>query len=74
MGKSKKRIFHRCKYMDMTSMTRDRAIEEVILGLQSDCFSKDVLNNISMFGLSAEELSESGAKYEDLMALKHVLN
>ena len=50
-------------------MTRDEAIKEVISGLKTDCFSKDVLNNISMFGLSAEELAESGAKYEDLISL-----
>lgn len=74
MGKSKKRNFYKCKYLDISCMSRQRAIDEVIADLNNDIFSKKAYNKISLFGLSAEELSENGAKFEDLIALQHVLN
>ena len=74
MGKSKKRNFYKCKYLDTSCMSRQSAIENVIASLNASTFSKTSYDTISLFGLSAEELAENGAKYEDLMALKHVLN
>ncbi len=74
MGKSKKRNFYKCKYVDTSCMSRQSAIESVIEDLNGENFSKKSYDTISLFGLSAEELAENGAKFEDLMALKHVLN
>lgn len=74
MGKSKKRNFYKCKYLDMSCMSRQKAISDVIADLNGNNFSKNAYNKISLFGLSAEELSENGAKFEDLIALKHVLS
>ena len=74
MGKSKKRNFYKCKYLDTSCMSRKQAIKGVIADLNGNRFSKNVYDTISLFGLSAEELSENGAKFEDLMALRHVSN
>ena len=54
-------------------MSRQAAINDVITDLNDENFSKTSYDKISLFGLTAEELAENGAKFEDLMALKHVL-
>ena len=36
-------------------------------------FSPEMKDIITLFGISAEELAEAGAAYEDLLALKAIL-
>ena len=69
MGKAKKRILH--KTNSNLYMTRESAVSRV-----SDIIKRSVIkesntvsNLITLFGLSAEELSEAGVPYENLMAL-----
>lgn len=73
MGKAKRRILH--KTNTNLYMTRENAVLKV-----SDIIKRSVIkeqNNVSnlitLFGLSAEELSEAGVPYENLMALKSIV-
>lgn len=69
MGKAKKRILH--KTNSNLYMTRESAVSKV-----SDIIKKSIMSEtrtvsslITLFGLSAEELSEAGVPFENLMAL-----
>ncbi len=73
MGKAKKRILH--KTNSNLYMTRESAVSRV-----SDIIKRSVIkesntvsNLITLFGLSAEELSEAGVPYENLMALRSIM-
>ena len=73
MGKAKRRILH--KTNTNLYMTRESAVLHV-----SDIIKRSVIkeqNNISnlitLFGLSAEELSEAGVPYENLVALRSIV-
>ena len=47
-------------------MTRESALESVVKN--RDKWS-DVIDTITLFGFTAEEMLEAGAEYEDVMAL-----
>ncbi len=68
MGKAKKRILH--KTNSSLYMTREGAVNKVFQMLenskQKDRIEAD--NLITLFGLTAEELSEAGVCYEDLVS------
>lgn len=79
MGKCKNRILTANK-IDLTNyynMTRETAVSEITKLLNNDTKKKnkykkdykEALCAISLFGISAEELSEAGISYEDLKAL-----
>ena len=72
MGKSKKRIFNKNK-ISGTTIKREDAIKKVLLGIKNNILDIEEKNLISLFGISAEELAESGATYEELMAIKSLL-
>lgn len=74
MGKSKRRIFNKCKYLYHMSMRREDAIFGVVRNLKYNKFDPKTRDIITMFGLSAEELSEAGASYEELRVLRGVLD
>ena len=69
MGKCKKRTLNKnTSYF----MTREEAVSEVfnILNVKKKKIDiKSALDTISLFGISAEELSEAGVPYENLQAL-----
>lgn len=73
MGKSKKRNLN--KITDKDSVTLKRS--EVVMKIISDIHNNDINNNtvkyINLFGITAEELSEAGALYEELSAVKNLL-
>lgn len=73
MGKAKKRIFNKCKYLYQKTLRREDAIFGVVKNLKYNKFDIETKDIITMFGLSAEELSEAGASYEELKALRSVL-
>lgn len=70
MGKAKKRILH--KTNSNLYMTRERAVCKVsdIIRKPIEQDVKTVPELITLFGLSAEELSEAGVPYENLVALE----
>lgn len=79
MGKAKKRNFQTCikKGGAMGSLpstfSREEAVNFVIQNIQSDNLGHETKDMISLFGITAEELAEAGAAYEDLVALRSVL-
>ena len=65
MGKAKRRslkqgINDRFKYM-----TRESALDSVIKNIEN---KNEVIDTITLFGFTAEEMLEAGAAYEDVMA------
>jgi len=74
MGKAKKRILH--KTNSNLYMTRETAVTKVseIIKKSIQKERADVSNLITLFGLSAEELSEAGVPYENLVALEAIMN
>ena len=47
-------------------MTRESALNNVIKHIND---KNDILDTITLFGFTAEEMLEAGAEYEDIMAL-----
>lgn len=74
MGKSKKRILHKGRNQQITNLKREDAIRMVIKSLNAKNINDDAKNLISLFGFSAEELLEEGARYEDVLGLKGLLS
>lgn len=66
MGKAKKRILH--KSNSSLFMTRETAVSKVF-NMLSNNSRMEADNLITLFGLTAEELSEAGVPYEDLISL-----
>ena len=84
MGKCKKRTLNRSNFSsDISFMTREKAVNNILRTItenstknnkKSDFSFKKALNTISLFGISAEELSEAGVPYENLLALGSIIN
>ena len=78
MGKCKKRTLRQTNnFSKITYMTREDAVNKVFKSLCQKTKKLDIknaLNTISLFGISAEELSEAGMSYENLNALGSVVN
>ena len=51
-------------------MTRESALDSVIKNLDKNA---DVMDTITRFGFTAEEMLEAGAEYEDVMALGNLV-
>ncbi len=73
MGKAKKRILH--KTNSNLYMTRESAVSKVSDIIKRSIIkeTKTVSSLITLFGLSAEELSEAGVPFENLMALGNIM-
>lgn len=74
MGKSKKRILHKGINDKFSTLSREGAITEVVGALNTKRLDADAKDLISLFGLSAEELLEGGALYEDIIGIRAILN
>lgn len=86
MGKCKKRSLH--KSNTAYSMTREVAVSNLFKMMEDtrttgkkrskkskkDFDFQNILSTISLFGISAEELSEAGVTYENLKAFSSVLS
>jgi proteasome assembly chaperone (PAC2) family protein len=66
MGKSKKRILAKGAHQQLTKISRDEAISNVIKS--SD--DLEIENIITLFGLTAEELLEAGMGYEKVKSFE----
>ena len=65
MGKAKRRSFKQGIHDRFKYMTRESALENVIKNIEK---KDEVIDTITLFGFSAEEMLEAGAAYEDVMA------
>ena len=74
MGKSKKRILNKNTDVSGKTYKRNEIINKIISDIKINNLSAETKKFISLFGITIEELSEAGADFEDLSALKHLLN
>ena len=65
MGKAKRRSFKQGINDKFQYMTRESALESVIKNIDN---RSEVIDTITLFGFTAEEMLEAGAEYEDVMA------
>lgn len=66
MGKSKRRSLNQGINNKFQYMTRESALDTVVKNLDK---KYDIIDTITLFGFTAEEMLEAGAEYEDVMAL-----
>ena len=66
MGKSKRRSLNQGINNKFQYMTRESALDSVIRNMDN---KNEVIDTITLFGFTAEEMLEAGAEYEDVMAL-----
>lgn len=52
------------------AFSRKEAIQKIIENIRLNNLSDETKDIITLFGITAEELAEAGAAYEDLLALK----
>ena len=70
MGKSKRRSLNQGINNRFLYMTRESALNDVIKNIEN----KDkVIDTITLFDFTAEELLEAGAAYEDVMAFGGII-
>ena len=65
MGKAKKRSLKNGINDKFPYMTREDALSSVIQNIEN---KSDVIDTITLFGFTAEEMLEAGAAYEDVLA------
>lgn len=65
MGKAKKRSLKNGINDKFPYMTRESALSTVIKNIEN---KSKVIDTITLFGFSAEEMLEAGAAYEDVMS------
>ena len=70
MGKSKRRSLNQGIHNKFQYMTRESALKTVVENLDKNI---DVIDTITLFGFTAEEMLEAGAEYEDVMALGNLV-
>lgn len=73
MGKAKKRSFQLGIYNQVSRLSRENAVKEVIKILKTPEGTKDSYELITLFGMSAEELLEAGADYETVISLRGII-
>lgn len=65
MGKAKRRSLKNGINDRFQYMTRESALESVIKNIDN---KNEIIDTITLFGFTAEEMLEAGAEYEDVMA------
>lgn len=71
MGKAKRRSLNQGINNKFQYMTRESALDSVVKNMDKKL---DVIDTITLFGFTAEEMLEAGAEYEDVMALGSLIN
>ena len=71
MGKSKRRSLNQGVNNKFQYMTRESALDSVVKNMDN---KNQVIDTITLFGFTAEEMLEAGAEYEDVMALGGFIN
>ena len=71
MGKAKRRSLNQGINNKFQYMTRESALDSVVKNMNN---KNKVIDTITLFGFTAEEMLEAGAEYEDVMALGGLIN
>lgn len=66
MGKAKRRSLNQGINNKFEYMTRESALNSIVKNIDN---KKEVIDTITLFGFTAEEILEAGVEYEDVMAL-----
>ena len=66
MGKAKRRSLNQGINNKFQYMTRESALDNVVKNMDN---KNEIIDTITLFGFTAEEMLEAGAEYEDVMAL-----
>lgn len=66
MGKAKRRSLNQGINNKFQYMTRESALNSIVKNMNN---KNEVIDTVTLFGFSAEEMLEAGAEYEDVMAL-----
>ena len=66
MGKAKRRSLNQGINNKFQYMTRESALSSVVENLDKKA---DIIDIITLFGFTAEDMLEAGAEYEDVLAL-----
>lgn len=74
MGKSKRRILYKGINNQITNLKREDALKDVVKACNAKKIDDKIKDLILLFGLSAEELLEFGAQYEDVISMKGILS
>ena len=70
MGKSKRRSLNQGINNKFQYMTRESALDNVVKNLDKN---SNIIDTITLFGFTAEEMLEAGAELEDVMALGNLI-
>ena len=70
MGKAKKRSLHLGINDMFENISRSDAMIHVLKAFKHKNVDNEIINLISLFGFTSEELLENGADYEDVVRLK----
>ena len=70
MGKAKRRSLNQGINNKFQYMTRESALDSVVKNIDK---KHDIIDTITLFGFSAEEILEAGAEYEDVLALGNLV-
>ena len=73
MGKSKKRTLTKNIEKNSITLKRVEVINEIITDIRNNNINDETIRHISLFGITSEELSEAGAAYEEISAVKKFL-
>ena len=71
MGKSKARSLNKNINDKFKYMTRESALNNVIKHMNN---KKEVIDMVTLFCFTAEEMLEAGAEYEDVMSLGGIVS
>ena len=66
MGKAKRRSLNQGINNKFQYMTRESALDSIVKNMNN---KNEVIDTVTLFGFTAEEMLEAGAEYEDVMAL-----
>ena len=70
MGKAKKRSLALGIKNKFSNLTREDAVSQIIKNINQ---KTEAIELITLFGVSAEELLEAGASYEDVLSFGRIL-
>ena len=71
MGKAKRRSLNQGINNKFQYMTRESALDSIVKNMDK---KNEIIDTITLFGFTAEQILEAGAEYEDVMALGGLIN
>ena len=71
MGKAKRRSLKNGINDKFPYMTRESALMDVVQNIQH---KNEVIDKITLFGFTAEEMLEAGAEYEDVLSFGGIVS